>query len=103
MRKIIFIFFLLSGMFLYYSCKPNYNTKNERSQFSDKEIVQFISNVEETIDLLEILLEKMDTQLIEKSIKIEELEERIYQLENRIQELQSSDFRGRTKDNESNN
>ena len=79
MRKIISLF-LLGGIFFIYSCKPSY-TEYERSQLSDNEVMNFISNMEETIDLLEQLLEKIYLQIEENNLKIKELELRINKLE----------------------
>ena len=79
MQKIIF-FVLFGSLFLFYSCKPISN-ESERSQISDKEILRFITNMEKTIDLLQIVLDNMDAQIEENRAKIDELQEQVNQLE----------------------
>jgi hypothetical protein len=75
-KRILISLFLFLGALIFYSCKPN------RTQIADKEIMRFISNMDKTVDLLQITLEKMDSQIEDNSKKIEELQLQLEYLKN---------------------
>ena len=92
MQKIGFLILFVSIIFLY-SCKPDLK-ELEQSQTYNKEIIRFITNMEEamdsmeeTMDLLEVVLEEMTKQIEENRIEIDELQTRIYQLEKEMKDI----------------